>query len=68
MQWKFLLTSYSMLLPYCHLKITNRKYIVLQIREFYFGTLGRNGSLVNVFLLRRIPTLSDFVEDHTSGK
>jgi len=56
-----------MLLPYCHLKITNRKYIVLQIREIYPNILGGNGSLVNVFLLRRFPTLSkDFLEDHTS--
>lgn len=56
-----------MLLPYCHLKITNRKYIVLQIREIYFNMLGSNVSLVNVFLLRRFPTLSEvFLEDHTS--
>lgn len=57
-----------MLLPYCHLKITNRKYIVLQIREFYSDMLGTNGNPINVFLLRRIPTLSYFLEDHTSWK
>lgn len=56
-----------MLLPYCHLKITNRKYIGVQIRAIYSNTLGSNGDLVNVCLLRRLPTLSEgFLDALTS--